>query len=185
MRVLQATVASIAVCLALAGCQDSDTEPTSGDSATGTSSPTDEATQVPAASGPTVEGDTFTVNVPEGWTKNKDFSNDFLDQYADAAGGGSLDIAEITGEVRALDAVAKDNFSTFSTSGTKRKRAADAEVAGEPAYHFTANAGFGDVDEAFGVVKDGTQVTIKVTLPGTKQERQAVIDAVLASWEWS
>ena len=185
MRVLQATVASIAVCLALAGCQDSAKEPTSRGSATGTSSPTDEATRAPAASGPTIKGDTFTVNVPEGWTKSEDFSNDFLDQYSDPAGGGSMEVAEISGEVRPLDEVAQDNFSVFSSSGTKRKRVADAEVAGEVAYHFTANAGFGDADEAYGVVRNGHQVTIGFTLPGTKQERRAIIDAVLASWEWS
>ena len=183
---LQGTVASIAVCLALAGCQDSDNEPTSGGSSSGTSSPTDEApTKAPAASGPTITGDSFTVNVPEGWTKSEDFSTEFLDQYSDTAGNGKLALAEIEGEVRPLDAVAKDNFSLFSPNGTKRKRVEDATVAGEPAYHFTANAGFGDFDESLGVVKDGKQVTITFTLPGTGQERQAVIDSVLASWQWT
>ena len=167
MRVLQGTVASIAVCLALAGCQDSDKEPTSGGSASGTSSPTTRPTQAPAASGPTIKGDTFTVNVPEGWTKNKDFSTDFLDQYARRDRGRTRSpSAEIKGEVRPLDEVAKDNFSPFSPTGTKRKRVADTTVAGDPAYHFTANAGFGDVDEAYGVVKDGSQVTIEFTLTG-------------------
>ena len=186
MRVLQGTVASIVVCLALAGCQDSAGEPTAGGSEPGTSSPTEQTpTEAPAASGPTITGDSFTVNAPEGWTKSEDFSTDFLDQYSDAAGDGQLALAEIEGEVRPLDEVAKDNFSLFSPNGTKRKRVADATVAGEPAYHFTADAGFGDFDEAYGVVKDGQQVTIKFTLAGTRQERRAVIDAVLASWEWT
>ena len=182
---LQGTVASIAVCLALAGCQDSDNEPTSRGSASGTSSPTESPTKAPAASGPTITGDIFTVNAPEGWTKSEDFSTDFLDQYGDATADNSFALAEIKGEVRPLDEVAKDNFSLFSPNGTKRKRVAETTVAGAPAYHFTANAGFGDFDEAYGVVKDGEQVTIAFTLTGTRQERQAIIDSVLASWQWT
>ena len=186
MRVLQGTVASIVMCLTLAGCQDSDNEPTSGGSASGTSSPTDAApATAPAASGPTITGDVFTVNAPEGWEKDPTFSTDFLDQYSDASGGNSFALAEIAGEVRPLDAVAKDNFSAFSPNGTKRKRVADTTVAGAPAYHFTAQAGFGDFDEAYGVVRGGEQVTIAFTLTGTRQERQAIIDSVLASWQWT
>ena len=185
MRVLQGTVASIVMCLTLAGCQDSDDEPTSRGSASGTSSPTESLTKAPAASGPTIKGDIFTVNAPEDWTKSEDFSTDFLDQYGDATGDNSFALAEIAGEVRPLDAVAKDNFSAFSPNGTKRKRVADTTVAGAPAYHFTAQAGFGDFDEAYGVVRGGEQVTIAFTLTGTRQERQAIIDSVLASWQWT
>ncbi|MET1058274.1 MAG: hypothetical protein ABWX84_01665 [Nocardioides sp.] len=180
MRVLHGTVATIVVCLALAGCQEDGEEPGTGSSASGTSSPSEDTT----ASGPAIEGDIFTVHAPDGWTKSKEFSTGFLDQYAEPGGAGRMAVAEIAGEVRPLDEVAKDNFSVFATDGIKRKRVADATVAGEPAYHFTADAGFGEFDESFGVVKDGNQVTITITTEGSPEERQAVIDSILGSWEW-
>ena len=182
MRVLRGTVAAVAVCLALAGCQDDGKEPTSGTPASGTSTSAEGST---AASGPAVKGDVFTMNAPDGWTKSKDFSTDFLDQYAEPGGAGQMAVAEISGEVRSLDAVAKDNFSLFASDGTKRKRVADATVAGEPAYHFTADAGFGQFAESYGVVKDGQQVTLTITVDGSPSERRAVIDSVLASWRWT
>jgi hypothetical protein len=185
MRVLQGTVAAIAVCLALAGCQDDGKEPTAGQSATSTT--TDEQpTEAPAATGPAVKGDIFTLHAPEGWTFNKDFSTDFLDQYSnpDTTRDERMYVGELAGEVRPLDEVAKANFEGFATTGTKRQRLSGATVAGEPAYHFTASGGYGKVVEEFGVIKDGQQVTFGITLTGSKAERQAVIDSVLASWEW-
>ena len=188
MRVYQGTVTAIAVCLALAGCQDDGKEPTSGKSATSTSSPTDEApTEVPVASGPAIKGDSFTVHVPEGWTFDKTFSTEFIDQYINSAGAGDerLFVGELSGEVRPLDAVAKENFATFATTGTQRKRLPDAEIAGQPAYHYTAKAGLGVVTEELGVVREGQQVSFQISLTGSKAERQAVIDSILASWEWT
>ncbi len=188
MRVFQATVAAIAVCLALVGCQEDGKESRSGASATSTSSPTDETpTEAPAATGPVVTGDIFTVHVPEGWTFDKAFSTDFVDQYTNPAGAGNerLFFGELSGEVRPLEEVAKANFTSFATTGTQRKRAADAEIAGQPAYHFTAKAG-GDVfTEEFGVVREGQQVSFQISLAGSRAERQAVIDAILATWEWA
>lgn len=188
MRVFLGTVTAIAVCLALAGCQDDGKEPRSGRSATSTSSPTDEApTEAPAANGPTITGDTFTVHVPEGWRFEKTFSTDFIDQYSNSAAAGTeeLFVGELSGEVRPLDEVAKENFTTFATTGTQRKRVADAEIAGQPAYHYTAKGEYGMFTEEFGVVREGQQVSFQITLAGSRAERQAVIDSILASWEWT
>ena len=126
------------------------------------------------------------MNVPEGWTKDKDFSTDFLDQYSDApAGSERLYVGELAGEVRPLDEVAKDNFTGFATTGTKRK-SATGELAGEPAYHFTAARTVAVVfaEEFLTRSANGTQVSFGVVLAGTKAERQAVIDSILATWEW-
>ena len=184
MRVLQRTVAAVAVCLALAGCQDDGTEPTAGSSTTGTS--TDEQpTAAPAATGPAIRGDSFTLHVPEGWTYNKDYSTDFIDQYSSPTSIEQMHVTEISGEVRPLDEVAEANFEGFAPAGTKRKRLSGATVAGEPAYHLTANGGYGKFVEEFGVIKDGQQVTFGITLTGSRADRQAVIDSVLASWEWT
>jgi len=184
MRVLQGTVAAFAVCLALSGCQDDGKEPTTGTSGSSTSSPSDDApTEAPAATGPVIKGDTFTVNVPEGWVKDKDFSTDFLDQYSEASGSQRMYVGELAGEVRPLDEVAKDNFTGFATGGTKRK-SATGELAGEPAYHFTAANGGGLFAEEFLTIRNGTQVSFGVVLAGTEAERQAVIDSMLATWQW-
>lgn len=188
MRVFQGTVAAIAVCLALAGCQEDGKDSRSGTSATSTSSPTDDApTEAPAATGPVITGDIFTVHVPEGWTFDKTFSTDFVDQYTNPAGAGNerLFVGELSGEVRPLEEVAKANFTSFATTGTQRKRVADAEIAGQPAYHYTAKAGDGVVTEEFGVVREGQQVSFQISLAGSGAERQAVIDAILASWKWA
>jgi hypothetical protein len=125
----------------------------------------------------------FTVNVPEGWVKNEDYSTDFLDQYSAPEGLDQMDVAELAGEVRPLDEVATDNFSGFAPTGTKRKKAT-GDLAGDPAYHFTAKLG-DQVAEQFLTIHDGSQVTLSVTLTGTAEERQAVIDAVLATWRWT
>jgi len=184
MRVLHGSVAAIAVCLALSGCQDDAKDPDEGASGSSTSSPSEEApTEAPRAGGPAIKGDAFTVNVPEGWVKDKDFSTDFLDQYVEPSGSQRLYVGELAGEVRPLDEVAKDNFTVFATSGKNRKRQTGG-LAGDPAYHFTASDGAGSVAEEFLAIHDGTQVTFGVVLSGTKAERQAVIDSILATWEW-
>ena len=158
---------------------------TSGTSGSSTSSPGDDApTEAPAATGPVIKGDTFTVNVPEGWVKDKDFSTDFLDQYSEASGSQRMYVGELAGEVRPLDEVAKDNFEGFATAGKSRKRQT-GELAGDPAYHFTARDGTGSFVDEFVTVHDGTQVTFGIELTGTRAERQAVIDSILASWEWT
>lgn len=185
MRVLQGTAAAVVACLALSGCQDDGKDPGKDASGSSTSSPSEKTpTEAPAAAGPVIKGDTFTVNVPEGWTKDKDFSTDFLDQYAAPEGMDALYVGEIEGEVRPLDDVAKDNFDRFATSGKKRKMAT-GDLAGDPAYHFTAQDGSGNFAEEFLAIHDGSQVTLGVVLSGTKAERQAVIDSILASWEWT
>ena len=188
MRVFQGAVTAIAVCLLLAGCQDDGEEPRSGTSTTSTSSPSDEApTEAPAAGGPAITGDIFTLHVPEGWTFDKTFSTEFIDQYTNPAGAGNerLFVGELSGEVRPLDEVAKANFTSFATTGTQRKRVADAEIAGQPAYHYTAKGEYGVFTEEFGVVREGQQVSFQISLAGSKAERQAVIDSILASWEWT
>jgi len=177
-------MAAVALCLALSGCQDDGQEPSAGKSGSSTSSPSEPApSDAPAAGGPAIQGDIFAVNAPKGWAKDKDFSTDFLDQYVDPAGSQRLYVGELAGEVRPLDEVAKDNFSGFATAGRDRKRQT-GELAGDPAYHFTASDGSGGFAEEFLTVHDGTQVTFGVVLAGTKAERQAVIDSILATWKW-
>jgi hypothetical protein len=185
MRVLHGTVTALVLCLALAGCQDDGGKKSSSDgsSATGSSPSAEESTGAPAATGPTIKGDVFTVNVPEGWVKNKDYSADFLDQYAPPTGFDRMYVGELEGEVRPLDEAAKDNFSGFAPTGTKRKKAT-GDLAGDPAYHFTAKLG-DQVAEEFMTIHDGSQVTFGVILTGSAKDRQAVIDSVLATWRWT
>ena len=63
--------------------------------------------------------------------------------------------------------MAKDNFNGFATTGKKRKRRT-GELAGDPAYHFTAQDGAGNFVEEFLAVHDGSQVTFGVVLTGTQ-----------------
>jgi hypothetical protein len=175
---------ALAACLVLAGCQDDGTPSGTEKPGTSTASPGQTTpTAAPKAGGPTVRGDVFTVNVPEGWKKDKSFSTDFLDQYVAPDGVQRMYVGELAGEVRPLDDVAKDNFDGFAPTGRHRRRRT-GDLAGEPAYHFTATDGAGNVAEEFLAVHDGTQVTLGVSLTGTRAERQAIIDSVLASWEW-
>ena len=176
---------TLVACTALTGCQDGEEQSTPEKPSASTSAPGDGSTAaVPKASGPAIKGDVFTVNVPAGWKKDKAFSTDFLDQYQAPEGTDALYVGEIEGEVRPLDDVAKDNFDRFATSGKKRKMATGG-LAGDPAYHFTAQDGSGNFAEEFLAIHDGSQVTLGVVLSGTKAERQAVIDSILASWEWT
>jgi hypothetical protein len=184
MRVLHGTVTAIALCLSLAGCQDDGGGKSSSKDSSSTSAPsTDEPTDAAPAGGPVVKGDVFTVNAPDGWVKDKNFSNDFVDQYVEASGGQQMYVGEIEGEVRPLDEVAADNFSGFAPTGTKRKKVT-AEFAGDPSYHFTAKNGDGVFAEEFQTIHDGTLVVFGVVLSGTAAERQAVVDSVLSTWQW-
>ena len=135
MRVLQGTVASIVVCLALAGCQDSDgKEPTAGGSDRARPRRREQTpTEAPAASGPAIKGDIFTVNAPEGWTKDKDFSTDFLDQYSDAGRGRTAGRRRDRGRGPSSGRGRQGQLLAVLPDGTKRKRVADATVAGHPA----------------------------------------------------
>ena len=141
------------------GCQDDGKEPTSG--ASGSCDVLAERrapTEAPAAGGPAIKGDIFTVNVPEGWTKDKDFSTDFLDQYSDAGRSRTaVRRRDRAGEVRPLDEVAKDNFTCFATDRHQAQARRPATLAGDPAYHFTADDGVGDFAEEFLVVHDGSR----------------------------
>jgi len=184
-RALRATAVALVACLALAGCQDDGQRPTAEKSSTSTAAPTERPpANVPKASGPAIKGDVFTANVPAGWKKDQAFSTDFLDQYVDPDGRQRMYVGELAGEVRPLDEVAKDNFEGFATAGKSRKRQT-GELAGDPAYHFTARDGTGSFVDEFVTVHDGTQVTFGIELTGTRAERQAVIDSILASWEWT
>ena len=188
----RATAAALVACLALAGCQDDGNQPTAEKSSASTASPSESATakaprataKGPRATGPAIKGDVFTARAPQGFVKDKAYSTDFLDQFNGAEGTEAMYVGELDGEVRPLDEVAKGNFQGFATSGTKR-RSTVGDFAGEPAYHFTADAGNGAFAEEFLTVHDGSQVTLGFVLTGTRAERQAVIDSVLASWEWT
>ena len=179
-----AGAATITVCLLLTGCQDGgDDDPgaeRSGGSTTGQS-----PTETPAADGPLVDGEVFDVHAPPGWQVDQAFSTDFIDQLDNPAVPGEvMYVGEVSPEVRALDAVATDNFKRFATGGQGRTRADDTEIAGQPAYHFTATDPGGAGVEEFGVVYEGTSVTFGLTLKGTPEERKAVVDSILASWTW-
>ena len=171
--------------VALAGCQDDGNRPSAEKSSASTAPPSESATaKTPRASGPAIKGDVFTARAPKGFVKDTTYSTDFLDQFNGAEGREAVYVGELGGEVRPLDEVAKGNFPGFATAGTKR-RSTVGDFAGDPAYHFTADAGNGAFAEEFLTVHDGSQVTLGFVLTGTRAERQAVIDSVLASWEWT
>ena len=181
MRALASAVA-VTLCLALAGCQDGGAGADPSPSGTSTADPS--PTEVPAATGPLIDGEVFDVHAPEGWQLDESFSTDFIHQLDNTANARELmSVAEITDEVRPLAEVARDNFRSFQTIGRKR-RMPDTELAGEPAYRIRAVEVGGAVKEELGVVHEGTQVSISMTLLGTPEERQRIFDSVLASWEW-
>jgi hypothetical protein len=185
MRKVSGAVAALAVCLVLTGCQDDGQDPSGKETPSGSSSTEETPTGAPAADGPLVEGDSFSVHVPQGWKFDKTFSTDFIDQYSNPDEFDQrLYVGELSGDVRPLEEVAKGNFARFATTSTDKKQLSGGDIAGQPAYHFVASQGADTVVEEFGVVREGHQVTLNITLTGSRSERQAVIDSVLASWEW-
>lgn len=184
----------------LVGCGDEEPEvsPTpSTSSVTETESgPTDEPSDEPTepevepATGPMIREQVATVRVPETWvTQGSQLFTDAERAPKNEAmlekqvfGFIDLDITE-TDDVLTLDQAARQVAVFTDIEG---KRVEDAELGGEPAFVYTKSLNpFGSTEYTIGVAHDQRLVVLDFSLlGGDNRQRQAVIDSVLASWEW-
>ena len=185
-RLVPATVlvAALALSTAVSGCneeggsaKDPDTPRPSGT----TSAPATEA-----ADGPVLERPGFAVNAPDGWELDQAFSNDTIVQAKGSAMfPAQISVGIVPQTVGSLDDVAASSLDSLRGQSPKARRLADGELGGEAAYHLGGPVpSMGRVEE-YGLVHGGDQVYIQFQLGGSAAERRAVIDAVLASWEWT
>ena len=179
----------------LAACGDDEPEPDAGPSTTvpETSAPT-ESTE-PSESGPAVdpatgevfEGTSFTVTGPEGWALDAQSSR--VGQFdSGPPKGNQLDrrvfglisvvVSDTTG-VTTLDDLAAESVR-------EDPRQTDTTVGGEPAYRLANDDQAFNTDEELGLVRGEESIVVNVALlGGSEQQRQRLLQSVLASWQWS
>lgn len=178
--------------LALTACTDADepgprVEPSSPASSPTSSEPTQDATAAPP--GPVLEAMSASVAAPEGWKLDR--RNSEINLKADAPGPGNgfmgiYDFGPVPGvSLRVLARLARQNFS-LPPDGRK-EISLDGELGGERAYVLTGSYSTGVIVDV-GAVHDGTAVSVSFDLPRrvySAAERRALIDSVLATFEWS
>ncbi|WEK13539.1 MAG: hypothetical protein P0Y48_13940 [Candidatus Microbacterium phytovorans] len=181
---------TIAASLALAGCTSPGTngpaEPT----------PISSAPAVEPADGDTISGTGYSFAVPEGWGDPgpiEGFDADSLAADLDDADGFADNVNVIlspAGKVE-LDQVESAGPGELEGGGaTDVSVEPRVTVAGEEAAHISANLASGDTSyliEQFYVNSDDQTfiVTFSFSPDVADVDRQAVTDAVLASWAWS
>lgn len=143
---------------------------------------------VEPATGPVVSTPAGRLRVPEEWTTKG--SQLFTDAERAPERGrditkdvyGFIDVEAETEDSMTLDQAAREVASRATSEG---KRVADAELAGEPVFVITESSEFGNTEYATGAWRDGRLVVIDFSLLGAEEEdRTALIESVLASWEW-
>ena len=201
-RDLTLCLAASALLLAgLVGCTDDadpEVDPTpSTSSATETeSSPTDDPTDEPTepavepATGPAIRKAIATLRVPETWVTEGDqlFTDAERAPKNEARlekevfGFIDLDVEE-TEDALSLDGAAREAATESLVEG---KRVEDSELGGEPAFVFTKSLpDFGSTEYTIGLARGRRLVLLDFSLIGGDQrQRDAVIDSVLATWEW-
>lgn len=188
-------LATALLIVTLAGCGDDAPAPTRSLSTSGSSPSSETETEptepaVEPATGPVIREQVATVRAPEKWiTKGSQLFTDAERAPKNEAalekgvyGFIELDVSE-TDEALTLDEAARE-AATFPT--TEGKRVDDSELGGEPAFVITENLnGFGSTDYTIGLARGERLVVLNISLLGSaKAERMAVIDSVVASWEW-
>lgn len=181
---------TIAASLALAGC----TSP--GTSGPAEPTPISSAPAVEPADGDTISGTGYSFAVPEGWGDPgpiEGFDADSLAADLDDADGFADNVNVIlspAGKVE-LDQVESAGPGELEGGGaTDVSVEPRVTVAGEEAAHISANLASGDTSyliEQFYVNSDDQTyiVTFSFSPDVADADRQAVTDAVLASWAWS
>ena len=181
---------TVAASLALAGC----TSP--GTSGPAEPTPISSAPAVEPADGDTISGTGYSFAVPEGWGDPgpiEGFDADSLAADLDDADGFADNVNVIlspAGKVE-LDQVESAGPGELEGGGaTDVSVEPRVTVAGEEAAHISANLASGDTSyliEQFYVNSDDQTfiVTFSFSPDVADADRQAVTDAVLASWAWS
>ncbi len=188
---------SVTLLTALVGCSDdapaATPEPSTSSATEAESSPTDDATDEPTvepATGPVIREQVASLRVPDKWlTEGSQLFTDAEREPRNEAllekevfGFIDLDVDE-TDRALTLDQAARE-AATYAT--TEGKRVEDRELGGEPAFVFTESLkAFGSTYYTVGLPRDQHLVVLNFSLLGSDQrQRDAVIESVLATWEW-
>ncbi len=180
--------------LLLTGCGDKDAEaatdetpsspsesPRASDTA---SSGTASSDAVEPATGKSVETTWYSVRAPRGWQVRvlaRNFSIVAQDLHSSAY--IAFGITDTYGYHDTLTQLAKANLRT-SAWPAKPDLVEETTVAGEPAYHLVGPSGDGFDLDVFGVLHDRQHVSAEFALHGSPQKRQAIVESVLAGWQW-
>lgn len=166
---------------------DPDPDPTPETSAPPTASAPASATTEPPvvpASGPVLEMPAVSVNLPAGWRRDDDLT-DFL-----ASGnGGDVSRTMSLSQLPALDpgvsAEGLERSTDEASFGSRGRVLAPVVVAGVEMRHLRGRDG-SRVEDVFVTLVDGDVVGISVAFGRSvsDSEREAVLDAVLASVVW-
>lgn len=188
MHVRRTTLAGLGcAALLLGGCADD--EPRSGPSASQSSpgeTPTDAApseepgNDVEAATGVTIEGDQYTVTIPKGWQADKELLGVVFTYDPDNT--DVIAVTSVDGGVASLDEAARIAVVGSGVPGTRRLD--DTTLGGLDAYHLTATPVGEKVYEEFGLSVGDQLVSIAFDIRASDAERQALMDSVLATFEW-
>jgi hypothetical protein len=175
--------------LLLTGCGDKDAEAVtdetpSSPSGSSPSSETASSDAVEPATGRSVETTWYSVHAPRGWQVRvlaKNFSIVAQDLHSSAY--IAFGITDTYGYQDTLAQLAKANLRT-SAWPAKPDLVEETTVAGEPAYHLVGPSGDGFDLDVFGVLHDRQHVSAEFALHGSPQKRLAIVESVLASWQW-
>jgi hypothetical protein len=195
--------ASLAVALLLVGTTSSCGGDGPGDRAEPPSSPSAESAEssepsetaepseteagVEPATGRVYETPEFTMRAPKGWRVEYEITDAIEFTSGPPPGDGQASEADpfglVTVETEAESGpLSLDEVARGSTDDLRRL--ADTELGGEAAYLLASNqAAFSD--QELGLWYDGVVVRLRFTLGGgAKADRQALVDSVVAAWEW-
>lgn len=173
----------------LAGCggdKEPTDDPTSATSPSPSDSPSGEPTgetspAVEPASGTTIRGDQFSVNIPKGWQADPEQIGVTYTYDPDSTATIVTGVTEV-GQ-KSLDEAAALFLSSTSREGVRR--VADATLGGEAAFHLAAETTSEYTFEAYGLWRNNQLVTLEFDLTGTEAERADLIASVLATWRWT
>ena len=182
------------------GCGEDEKDPRP--EPTPTTSDTPSTSSTPAA-GPLVEQPTFSFHLPELWSEGEPMSTSNVTAVSGgpADGFNFTDLAVETWTLKHFDDVEQlsgdvlENFRVYAPNG---RLVGVTDWAGQPAYHLAGSGSLAGHAEEFGVIWKDQHIAIRFdfaspeTATGTRRkefeltraERQALIDAVEASWEW-
>ncbi len=154
---------------------------TSGTSETAGGAPTEQpSANVEPATGKRLEGDQFTVNIPQGWRADPEVMG--VTFTYDPPGTDTVVTGVSAVSRLSLDQAARRFSSSVSRDGVRRLP--DTTLGGEPAFHLTAKPVGEKVYEAFGLWRNNEIVTLEFDITGTRAERRQLMESVAATWQW-
>ena len=185
-------VAVMVGALACTGCGDDD-PPGAGPSPTpqlatsatsGSPSPSEsESTSAPSvtpASGPLLDLETYTINLPEGWQRQVP-GGVSANGFDPGSTGGQVSVAEALAQGSTLDDEAKFALSYAKEQDLDPVRGPDREIAGLQAYVVSGHNDLFPTYVEFGMINADRVYRITITFEQDVPDAQDIIESVLAS----